>query len=266
MLGWVKLLRAGRVSPAQTERALESIERNTRLQARLIEDLLDLSRAITGKLLLDLRPVALGPIVQDAAESLAGATAEKGVKLTVAPDPATVRGDALRLGQVVTNLVGNAVKFTPAGGDITVRLERVGNDARLTVRDTGFGIDPDLLPHIFDRFRQADAGGSRRQAGLGLGLAIVRNLVELHGGTVRVESDGPGRGATFTVTLPLAAETTAGETGLETVEVAADGLRLDGARVLLVDDADSLELLSAVLRQHGADVMAVGDPRGDSTC
>ncbi|OLD95424.1 MAG: hypothetical protein AUG80_16710 [Candidatus Rokubacteria bacterium 13_1_20CM_4_68_9] len=197
MLGWVKLLRAGRVSPAQTERALESIERNTRLQARLIEDLLDLSRAITGKLLLDLRPVALGPIVQDAAESLAGAAAEKGVKLTVAPDPATVRGDALRLGQVVTNLVGNAVKFTPAGGDITVRLERVGNDACLTVRDTGFGIDPDLLPH--------------------------------------------------------------GETGLETVEVAADGLRLDGARVLLVDDADSLELLSAVLRQHGADVMAVGD-------
>ena len=182
------------------------------------------------------------------------------MKLTVAPDPATVRGDALRLGQVVTNLVGNAVKFTPAGGDITVRLERVGNDACLTVRDTGFGIDPDLLPHIFDRFRQADAGGSRRQAGLGLGLAIVRNLVELHGGTVRVESDGPGRGATFTVTLPLAAETTAGETGLETVEVAADGLRLDGARVLLVDDdADSLELLSAVLRQHGADVMAVGD-------
>ena len=260
MLGWVKLLRTGRVSPAQTERALESIERNTRLQARLIEDLLDLSRAITGKLLLDLRPVALGPIVQDAAESLAGAAAEKGVKLTVAPDPATVRGDALRLGQVVTNLVGNAVKFTPAGGDITVRLERVGNDARLTVRDTGFGIDPDLLPHIFDRFRQADAGGSRRQAGLGLGLAIVRNLVELHGGTVKAESDGPGRGATFTVTLPLAAETTAGETGLETVEVAADGLRLDGACVLLVDDdADSLELLSAVLRQHGADVTAVGD-------
>src|SRR5439155_880070 len=200
MLGWVKLLRAGRVSPAQTERALESIERNTRLQARLIEDLLDLSRAITGKLLLDLRPVALGPIVQDAAESLAGAAAEKGVKLTVAPDPATVRGDALRLGQVVTNLVGNAVKFTPAGGDITVRLERVGNDACLTVRDTGFGIDPDLLPHIFDRFRQADAGGSRRQAGLGLGLAIVRNLVELHAGTVRAESDGPGRRATVPVT------------------------------------------------------------------
>src|SRR5437667_162740 len=142
MLGWVTLLRTGRVSPAQTERALESIERNTRLQARLIEDLLDLSRAITGKLLLDLRPVALGPIVQDAAESLAGATAEKGVKLTVAPDPATVRGDALRLGQVVTNLVGNAVKFTPAGGDITVRLERVGNDARLTVRDTGLGGAP----------------------------------------------------------------------------------------------------------------------------
>jgi len=260
MLGWVTLLRTGRVSPAQTERALESIERNTRLQARLIEDLLDLSRAITGKLLLDLRPVALGPIVQDAAESLAGATAEKGVKLTVAPDPATVRGDALRLGQVVTNLVGNAVKFTPAGGDITVRLERVGNDARLTVRDTGLGIDPDLLPHIFDRFRQADAGGSRRQAGLGLGLAIVHNLVELHGGTVKAESDGPGRGATFTVTLPLAAETTVGETGLETGEVAADGLRLDGACVLLVDDdADSLELLSAVLRQHGADVTAVGD-------
>src|SRR3989454_651363 len=161
MLGWVKLLRAGRVSPAQTERALESIERNTRLQARLIEDLLDLSRAITGKLLLDLRPVALGPIVQDAAG-------------------------------------------------------------------------------------RAEAGGGGRRAGLGLGPGFVRNLVELQGGPVRVESDGPGRGATFTVTLPLAAETTAGETGLETVEVAADGLRLDGARMLLVDDdADSLELLSA---------------------
>src|SRR3989454_6614271 len=259
MLGWVKLLRTGRVGPAQTERALESIERNTRLQARLIEDLLDLSRAVTGKLLLDLRPMALGAVVQDAAESFASAAAEKGVKLAIAIGPVTVRGDALRLGQVVTNLVGNAVKFTPAGGDILVRLEHTGNDARLTVRDTGLGIDPDLLPHIFDRFRQADGGGSRRQAGLGLGLAIVRNLVELHGGTVRVESDGPGRRATFTVTLPLAAETTAGETGLETVEVAADGLRLDGARVLLVDDADSLELLSAVLRQHGADVMAVGD-------
>ncbi|OLB96127.1 MAG: hypothetical protein AUH30_13480 [Candidatus Rokubacteria bacterium 13_1_40CM_68_15] len=260
MLGWVKLLRTGRVGPAQTERALESIERNTRLQARLIEDLLDLSRAVTGKLLLDLRPMALGAVVQDAAESFASAAAEKGVKLAIAIGPVTVRGDALRLGQVVTNLVGNAVKFTPAGGDISVRLEPTGNDARLTVRDTGLGIDPDLLPHIFDRFRQADGGGSRRQAGLGLGLAIVRNLVELHGGTVRAESDGAGQGATFTVTLPVAAETASIETGSETPESAVDRFRLDGARVLLVDDdADSLELLSTVLRQHGADVTAVAD-------
>jgi len=260
MLGWVKLLRTGRVSPAQTERALESIERNTRLQARLIEDLLDLSRAITGKLLLDLRPIAFGPIVQDAAESFATSAAEKGVKLVIVPGAATVRGDALRLGQVVTNLVGNAVKFTPAGGDITVRLERVGNDARLTVCDTGLGIDADVLPHIFDRFRQADAEGSRRQAGLGLGLAIARNLIELHGGTVKAESAGPGRGAMFTVTLPVAAETTVSETSPESLELGADRLRLDGASVLLVDDdADSLELLSTVLRQHGADVTAVAD-------
>ncbi len=260
MLGWVKLLRTGRVSPAQTARALESIERNTRLQARLIDDLLDLSRAITGKLLLDLRPVALGPVVQDAAESFVSTAAGKGVKLAIAVGPATVRGDALRLGQVVTNLVGNAVKFTPAGGDISVRLERAGLEARFTVRDTGVGIDPHLLPHIFDRFRQADDGGGQPQAGLGLGLAVVRNLVELHGGTVRAESGGAGRGATFTVTLPLAVEAATMETAIETPEVAADRLRLDGARVLLVDDdADSLELLATVLRQHGADVTAVAD-------
>ena len=259
MLGWVKLLRSGRVSPAQTDRALESLERNTRLQARLIEDLLDLSRAITGKLLLDLRSVALGLIVQDATEAFTTQAADKNVTLTTAVEPVSVRGDALRLGQVVTNLVGNAVKFTPAGGEISVRLERAGSEARLTVRDTGIGIERSALPHVFDRFRQADAGG-RGQAGLGLGLTVVHNIVELHGGTVRAESVGAGRGATFTVTLPVTNEAAVGEALPEAPETAVDRVRLDGARVLLVDDdADSLELLATVLRQHGADVTAVGD-------
>src|SRR5262249_3510132 len=159
---------------------------------------------------------------------------EKNVTLTIAVEPVVVRGDVLRLGQVVTNLVGNAVKFTPAGGEISVRLERAGAEARLTVRDTGVGIEPDALPHLFDRFRQAATAGGR--AGLGLGLAVVRNLVELHGGTARAESAGHGRGATFTVTLPVTSEATTADGTAEAPEAAADRVRLDGARVLLVED------------------------------
>ena len=207
IISWTHLLRTGRLDQIQHVRAIESIDRAAHSQAQLIEDLLDVSRIVSGKLHLTLRPVELEPLIESGMESQRPAAQTKGVSLNVhrSRDPITVVGDADRLQQVFLNLLSNAVKFTPAGGKVDVMLERAGAHARVSVADSGEGIAPGFLPYVFDRFRQADGTKTRTHMGLGLGLAIVRHIVELHGGTVQAQSAGAGLGATFMVTLPLAA-------------------------------------------------------------
>ncbi|HMH53196.1 MAG TPA: HAMP domain-containing sensor histidine kinase [Candidatus Acidoferrum sp.] len=217
MLGWARLLRTGTLDEATRERALETLERNTRLQAQLIEDLLDVSHIITGSLRIEVRPVAPAAVVAAALEAVRPAAHAKDVRLETRADPEAgpVAGDAGRLQQVVWNLLSNAIKFTPRGGRVEIRLDAVDGQVRLQVADTGRGISADFLPHLFEHFRQAEGTAARSVGGLGLGLAIVRHLVELHGGTVRAESAGEGRGATFTVELPrLAARERAAGGGL----------------------------------------------------
>jgi signal transduction histidine kinase/ActR/RegA family two-component response regulator len=261
VLGWVRMLRSAEFDASRAAHALEVIERNIRAQADLINELLDVSRIVSGKLSLDMRPLDLLPIVEAAIDSVLPGAAAKGVKLRPALDGLMLRvaGDATRLQQVVLNLLTNAVKFTPSGGVITVRLEAGGLRARLTVSDTGEGIASELLPHIFDRHRQRDTRSTRAHGGLGLGLTIVRRLVELHGGSVQAASAGPRKGATFTVTLPLdRAERPVRLPSLPRPATGAEQ-RLDGARVLVVDDhADSRELLSVMLRERGAAVACAG--------
>src|SRR5438093_1120191 len=191
VLGWVRMLRTGTLAPEATERALDTVERNTRLQAQLVEDLLDVSRIIAGKLSLDLRPVALGPIVDAVVEGAAAAAVAKSIVVTrrVEPNLPRIEADANRLQQVVANLLSNAVKFTPAGGRVEVAVARAGDAIRLSVADTGDGLQPEVAPHIFDRFRQADSTITRQHGGLGLGLSIVRHIVERHGGTVQATRD-----------------------------------------------------------------------------
>jgi len=264
MLGWVRMLRSGRLSGEQSSAALEVIERNTRLQAQLINDLLDVSRIVAGKLQLDLRPLELVSVVEEALASVKGDADAKGLAIEVSINPSAgpVLGDRLRLQQIIVNLLSNALKFTPSDGRISVVLERVGATARIQVTDTGMGIEPALLPHVFNRFLQADSTSSRKHGGLGLGLAIVRHLTEMHGGSVRAESAGPDLGATFTVELPILSP---GIGRGERVAVErADGVeprlpRLDGLRVLVVDDHDDArELIRTVLDQCGADVAVAG--------
>jgi PAS domain S-box-containing protein len=260
MLGWVRMLRGARLDAEQTARALETIERNTRLQAKLIDDLLDISRIIAGKIKVEQQRVDLGTVVAEAVQSLRREAEVNGLELdvTLAPDAAPVLGDAVRLQQVVANLVSNAIKFTPAGGRITVALETAGSAVRLTIRDTGVGIAPDLLPNVFDRFLQGDASRTRGRGGLGLGLAIVRHLVELHGGVITADSAGAGCGATFTVTLPTARA--AVSAGTEPVRPDIVGDRpLDGIRVLVVEDHDdSRELIRMALDERGAEALVAG--------
>jgi PAS domain S-box-containing protein len=264
MLGWVRMLRSGRLTGEQAHGALEVIERNTRLQAQLINDLLDVSRIVAGKLQLDMRPMELVSIFEEALASMKGDADAKGlvIESSINPSAGPVLGDRLRLQQIVVNLLSNALKFTPSDGRITVVLERVGANARIQVADTGIGIEPALLPHVFNRFLQADSTSSRKHGGLGLGLAIVRHLAELHGGSVRAESAGPGHGATFTLELPiLIAGSGRGErVAIERLEGVEPRLpRLDGLRVLVVDDHDDArELISTVLEQCGADVAVAG--------
>jgi PAS domain S-box-containing protein len=261
VLGWARMLASGQLDPAKTRQAVETIERNARLQSQLINDLLDVSRIVLGKVQLDLRPVELVPIVEQALEAPARIAAAKGVHLDSHLDAAAglVLGDPLRLDQIVTNLVGNAVKFTPEGGRVAVRLDRDGGQVKLVVQDTGAGIEATALPYIFDAFRQADSSVSRRHGGLGLGLAIVRNLVELHRGTLTAASEGAGRGTTLTVRFPGVTTTIVSRGGWE---AAPDGershpSRLDGLRILVVDDdADSRQLLSTILAQRGAEIRA----------
>jgi signal transduction histidine kinase len=205
VLGWVRVLRTGRLEPRQGDHALEAIERNTRVQTQLIEDLLDVSQIVAGTLRVAPRPIALGPVLEAALDAVRSTAAHKQILLDIGLEssPIILSGDAGRLQQVAWNLLSNAVKFTPEGGRIEVRLRRAGGHAVVTVADTGRGIPAQMLPCIFDRFHQAGAGPSGVGGGLGLGLIIVRHLVQLHDGTVEAHSAGTGRGATFTVRLPL---------------------------------------------------------------
>jgi signal transduction histidine kinase len=204
--GWSRMLVDGMVSDDKKEGALKSIERNAQAQKRLIEDLLDVAGFLAGKLRLDVRPIAVADVIHGAVDAIAAAANAKGVRLdtVVEPNVGTVSADPERLQQIVWNLLSNAVKFTPKDGLVSLSVTRRSSALHVTVSDTGAGIDPALLPYVFDRVRQGASGHAKSHGGLGLGLAIVRNLVELHGGTVSAHSDGVGRGATFEVLLPAA--------------------------------------------------------------
>jgi PAS domain S-box-containing protein len=256
IVGWAAVLRGMALDP-ELQRAVETIDRNARAQSQLIEDILDVSRIVTGKLQIAVAPVDLVSVLGAALDSLRPSAAAKQIRVEVDLDPALppVAGDARRLQQVVWNLLTNSVKFTPAGGTVTVSAVRVGAQVRLQVRDTGAGIAPEFLPHVFERFRQADASTTRAHTGLGLGLAIVRHLVELHGGTVEAESAGAGQGAAFRVWLP-AQPSPPGPIAGEPLP-AAEPVQLPGVRALVVeDDPDTLALLVTVLRRSGAETFA----------
>ena len=263
MLGWVRLLTTGMLDDATSARALPVIERNTKLLAQLIDDLLDVSRIVAGKLRLEVGPVDLVAVIESAIEAVQGLADAKsiGLKAVLDPSAGSVAGDPGRLQQVVCNLLANAIKFTPSRGRIDLRLERAGSRARLTVRDTGRGISQDLLPHIFDRFRQDER--ARRSGGLGLGLTIVRHIIELHDGSVRAESDGEGRGATLVVELPLPVDDVRPASKPAAVYRRLDSassrlINLAGRRILVVDDeADARDLLAQIFSQAGADVTVV---------
>jgi len=262
ILGWASMVRSGEVEGPNTARAIETIERNARSQARLIDDLLDVSRIITGNLRLDLHPLNLAPIVEAAIDALRPTADAKGIQIcTETSGNCLVKGDPNRLRQVIWNLLSNSIKFTQRGGVVSITLGCVESTVRLTVADTGEGISPEFLPYVFDRFRQAEGSISRKQGGLGLGLAVVRHLVELHGGNISAASGGLGKGSTFTVDLPLAEERrdpARAEERRREVERRSHhkgSIRLDGVHVLLVeDDDDSRKLLGTMLKRHGARV------------
>ncbi len=266
IVGWADMLAGSTLDPVTSSRAIKVIQRNAQVQVQLIDDLLDVSRIITGKLRLSMQPVDLGTTLITALDSLRPAAEAKamGVQLQFDCSSAQVSGDPDRLQQIVWNLISNAIKFTPKGGRVLVRLARVESHAEVTISDTGKGIAPEFLPHVFDRFRQADSTSTRAFGGLGLGLAIVRQLVELHGGTVRVDSKGEGLGSAFTLGLPLmtmrATERTesAMPPEFKKAEFACPS-ELEGLRVLVVDDeADTRELLQFVLEGCGAKVKTAG--------
>jgi signal transduction histidine kinase/ActR/RegA family two-component response regulator len=267
IIGWSQRIRRGRADEATVARGLEIIERSAKSQAQLVEDILDVSRVITGKLRLNIGPVDLAAAINAAIDSVQLAADSKGIRLAVTLDPSArqISGDSSRLQQVFWNLLSNAIKFTPSGGRVDVHLERAGAHVQIIVSDTGEGISSDFLPFIFDRFRQADGTSSRRHGGLGLGLAIVRHLVELHGGTVNADSPGEGCGTTFTIRLPLAASyerPKSQASDVESVRPTEDSgahrkplASLDGIQVLLVDDdRDILQLLTVTLTEYRATV------------
>jgi signal transduction histidine kinase/ActR/RegA family two-component response regulator len=265
ILGWSQILRTSQVDEARMSRALETIERNARSQAQLIDDLLDISRIITGKIRLNVRTVELLPVIEAAIDTVRPAADAKSIHLRAVLDPAAgpVLGDSERLQQIVWNLLSNAIKFTPKQGRIQVCLQRINSHVEIVVVDTGQGISVEFLPHVFERFRQADGSITRSFGGLGLGLAIVRQLVELHGGTVHAESPGEGQGATFTVKLPLIA---VGPKAIEPERVHPtvggsvtfdSSPRLKGLRILIVDDeSDMQDLLAYTLEVCGVEVIA----------
>ena len=269
VVGWVRLLSEGTLNVEDQARALEVIERNARLQVQLIEDLLDVSRIVAGKAQLDLRPVHPVTLIDAVVDSMRPAATAKGIRLETILDlrAGPIAGDPERLQQVLWNIVANAIKFTGRDGRIEIRLTRAESTVVVEVRDTGEGITRAMLPHIFERFRQGETGSTRRHGGLGIGLALVKHLVEAHGGTVTAESPGPGSGTVFTVTLPLIAF--AGAVGIPRssrtplrpmMVVPADALQ--GCRALVIDDdLDALDLFSRLLQRAGAQVRTASSAR-----
>ena len=269
VLGWSRMLRTGKLDAETSARALEAIERNAALQTKLIDDLLDISRIITGKLTLDRSAIEVAHVISDAVNTVRPAADAKHITIetTFDAEAGPVLGDANRLQQVVWNLLSNAVKFTPKQGHIAVALQRVNSEVEISVVDSGEGISKEFLPYVFDRFRQGDGKTTRSHSGLGIGLAIVRQLVESHGGTVDAHSDGPGCGATFKFRLPvLSINSVPGrKTGADSTLTRARATgrlniecppRLDGVRVLVVDDdSDTRQMLKAVLSECQADVI-----------
>jgi signal transduction histidine kinase/DNA-binding response OmpR family regulator len=268
ILGWVTLIQNDKLPEDKQLKALDTIERNARAQKKLIDDLLDVSRIITGNLRLDVQLVELYAVIESAVESIRPAAEAKGLQLRTELEPVTrqFKGDANRIQQMVWNLVSNAVKFTPPGGSVVVRLKCHDENIEIIVSDTGIGISTEFLPFVFDRFRQADGSNTRKHGGLGLGLAIVRHMVELHGGTVETESAGVGQGATFKIRLPWTMQ----NTGFRETEIspaatlahlmADSATKLSGLKVLVVDDqSDARELLSTILQLSGAEVQTAGN-------
>ena len=266
ILGWALMLRTRQFAGAEMVRAIETIERNARSQAQLIDDLLDVSRFITGNPRLDVRQVDPNSFIEAAIQAVMPAAEAKGVRIQKIMDTGavSVSGDPVRLQQVVWNLLSNAIKFTPKGGRVQVTLERVNSHIEVAVTDNGIGISPEFLPFVFDRFRQADQRTTRKHGGLGLGLAIVRHIVEIHGGDVKAESGGEGLGATFTVSLPVAPvyqtyhiDTRIHPAAKETLPAYECPDKLDGLRVLVVDDEpDTREMLVVGLNECGAEVFS----------
>jgi PAS domain S-box-containing protein len=283
ILGWAQLLNTGRLGEDERRKAAETVERNARAQSQLIDDLLDMSRILNGGVRLDMMPLQLAGVVEAAVQSVAPTAAAKSVNLELVPSKAAslVIGDAARLKQVIWNLLSNAVKFTPAGGSVRVALEPAGSDMAIRVTDSGAGIEPSFLPYVFERFRQADASTTRRHGGLGLGLSIVKQLVELHGGTVEAESTGADRGSTFTIRLPVSqhvpgampppvdapiqplsqplSQPPHSEADVASDEDDSGGMMicdLHGVNVMIVDDeADARSYLRNLLEQVGAKVV-----------
>jgi signal transduction histidine kinase len=266
VLGWAQIIRDGRITEEQRARGLETIERNARAQGQLIEELLDISRIITGKLRLNVQQLDPIHVVEGAIEGIRPAADAKGIRIQAVLDPQAgpIMGDPDRLQQICWNLLSNAVKFTPKGGRIQVLLERINSSVELSVADNGKGIQPDFLPFVFDRFRQQEPSITRRFGGLGLGLSIVKSLVELHGGSVRVDSDGDDKGATFVVRLPRAlVRAASADRPFTSISLPSKGRPecppvIDGLRIVAVEDEpDALDLLVVVLEQCGAKVKAV---------
>ena len=263
ILGWTRMLRTGAVDADKLARVLETIERNAMAQTQLVEDILDVSRIIAGKLRVNVIKIDLQQVVRGAMDAVRPAAEAKGVELvaTLSPEASEFCGDPDRLQQVIWNLLSNAIKFTPKGGRVEIQVGRHRSQAQITVVDTGSGIPVEFLPHVFDRFRQADSSITRTQGGLGLGLAIVRHLVEVHGGTVEAYSEGEGKGARFVVRMPIRAiaPRTADDETETHREDAAEAPMLAGVDVLVVeDDPDSQDVIVAALTQHGATTRVVG--------
>jgi signal transduction histidine kinase/CheY-like chemotaxis protein len=257
ILGWSKLLQQGKLDAQKTSTALATIERNAQLQVQLIDDLLDISRILSGKMSLSTSPIDLNAVISAALSTVRLAAEAKSIQIQtiVSPILGVVVGDAGRLQQVVWNLLSNAVKFTQNGGQVTIALSQAENHAQIQITDTGKGIRSDFLPYVFEHFRQEDSATTRKFGGLGLGLAIVRQIVEMHGGTVTVDSPGVGLGATFTVKIPLAPQVTEAPTLNQSPVNESD---LSGIHILVVDDqTDSREFIAFVLEQDGAIVRAV---------
>jgi PAS domain S-box-containing protein len=268
--GWVQILHRNPLDPDSFAQGIERIDRNVKVQSKIIEDILDVSRIITGKLNIDVTTVNLVPVIEGALDAVRLAADAKAIRLqsTLNYPEGLISGDPNRLQQVVWNLVSNAIKFTPEGGTVDVRLERIGTQAEITITDTGKGISPEFLPFVFDRFRQADSTSTRTHGGLGLGLAIVRHLVEIHGGTVQASSRGDGQGATFTVRLPIITNRSEEAPAAQSIErlpnasltsepppVVNEVSDINGLRVLVVDDeAEAREMLEIMLKQFGAEV------------